>query len=95
MLHGCNLEVAAVDLVLDACRKALADLQGSMDDDKGAIQQLIQESAKHGMDAASLRRMNILQLRVQERRILNKTVSVLVSQRRQASTMTQGMRRVK
>ena len=85
MLHGCNLECAAVDAVLDACRTALAKLKGSMDEDKGAIQQLAQDSSRHGMDAMNSRRTSILQLKIQERRILNKTVSVLISQRRQIS----------
>ena len=54
-----------------------------MDEDKDAIQQLVQQSSKHGMHADSQRHMNILQLRMQERRILNKTVSVLINRRRQ------------
>ena len=82
MLHGCNLEAAAVDAVLAACRTALANLRGSMDEDKDAIQQLAQQSSVH---AHRQRHVSILQLRMQERRILNKTVSVLVNRRRQVS----------
>lgn len=85
VVHGCNLECAAVDAVLDACRAALAKLKGSTDEDKGAIQQSAQEPSRHGMGATNLRRTSILQLRIHERRILNRTVSVLISQRRHMS----------
>ena len=86
MLDGCDLELAAVDAVLDACRAALAGFSTSMDADRNALQQLLEDSsAERNMDPLRLRRMSILQLRLQERRILNRTVSVLISQRRQLS----------
>lgn len=86
MLDGCDLELAAVDAVLDACRAALAGFSTSMEADRNALQQLLEESsAEHDMPPLRLRRMSILQLRLQERRILNRTVSVLISQRRQLS----------
>ncbi len=84
-----------MDAVLDACRTALTNLKGSMDGDKDAIQQLAQKPSEHGANAASMRHMSILQLRIQERRILNKTVSVLVSQRRQMSSQRQAMQKGK
>ena len=93
VLHGCNLESVAVDAVLDACRTALSNYKGSMDGDKDAIGQLAQDSSKHVANAASMRRMSILQLRIQERRILNKTVSVLVSQRRQIAPQRQAVQK--
>lgn len=92
VLPDCNLELAAVDAVLGACRAVLADFSGTMDSDQNSIRMLAQEFTKHGMSAEMLRRMSILQLRVQERRILNKTVSVLISQKRQLSAIGQRAR---
>ena len=92
VLHDCNLELAAVDAVLGACRAVLANFSGTMDSDQDGIRNMAQHPTKHGMSAETLRRMSILQLRVQERRILNKTVSVLISQRRQLSAIGQRAR---
>ncbi len=84
MLDGCDLELAAMDALLVASRAALAGFSTSMEADRNALQQLAeQSSADHDMAPLRLRRLSILQARMQERRILNRTVSVLISQKRQ------------
>lgn len=91
-MQGCNLELLAVDAVLGVCRKALADLNSTMESDQEALQLMMKQSSEQGMSAPSQRRMSILRLRIQERRILNRTVSVLVSQKRQLSSSGQRVR---
>ena len=89
VLHGCSLELAAVDAVLHACRAALARFSSSDESDRDALQQLQSQSSGHNSDALTWRRISILQLRIQERRVLNRTVSVLIGQRRQLSQFRQ------
>ena len=89
VLHGCSLELAAMDAVLQACRAALARFSSTDESDRDALQQLQDQSSGHSSDAHKWRRISILQLRIQERRVLNRTVSVLIGQRRQLSQSRQ------
>ncbi len=94
VLHGCNLESVAVDAVLDGMSHSAIKPQG-----EHGWGQRCHRAAGTGLfpsmfaNAASMRRMSILQLRIQERRILNKTVSVLVSQRRQIAPQRQAVQK--
>ena len=85
VLHGCSLELAAIDAVLRACRAALARFSSTDESDRDALQHLEEQPSGHSSNAQTRRRISILQLRVQERRVLNRTVSVLIGQRRQLS----------
>ncbi len=89
VLHGCSLELAAMDAVLHACRAALARFSSTDKSDRDTLQQLQDQSLGHSSDAHKWRRISILQLRIQERRVLNRTVSVLIGQRRQLSQSRQ------
>ena len=89
VLHGCSLELAAMDAVLRACRAALARFSSTDESDRDALQQLQSQPSGHSSDARTWRRMSILQIRIQERRVLNRTVSVLIGQRRQLSLSRQ------
>ena len=85
VLHGCSLEMAAMDAVLQACRAALERFSSTDASDRDALQQLQNQPSGHSGNAHTWRRISILQLRIQERRVLNRTVSVLIGQRRQLS----------
>ena len=78
-----------MDAVLHACRAALARFSSTDESDRDALQQLQNQSSGHSSNAHTWRRISILQLRIQERRVLNRTVSVLIGQRRQLSQSRQ------
>jgi len=78
-----SVSKAAVDLVTKECRAALAEISGTMEADQEAISKLnaqIAGAPAHNAEALQ-RRADILQLRINERKILNRTLFILRSQR--------------
>lgn len=77
-----SVSKAAVDLVTKECRAALAEISGTMEADQEGISKLkVQIAGRPAHNAKALqRRADILQLRINERKIVNRTLFILRSQ---------------
>jgi hypothetical protein len=79
-IDGQDTQRMAVDAVIAACKRVLAGYPTSLQSDQGALEKLLGARPKGG-EARRGRAADILRLRIQERRILNKTVASLQQQR--------------
>ena len=79
-IDGRDTERMAWDAVSAACKQLLAGFPTTLQSDQDALERLLDGRSRKG-EAASPRAADILRLRIQERRILNKTVFSLQQQR--------------
>ena len=79
-VDGKNTERMAWDAVAAACKHLLAGFPTTLQSDQDALERLLNSRGRKG-EPVSPRAADILRLRIQERRILNKTLFSLQQQR--------------
>lgn len=74
---------AAIDLVMKHCKAALASISGTLEGDQEALSKVNAQIAKAAAAQMTTlqRRRDIYQIRINERKILNKTLYTLRCQR--------------